>query len=112
DTPFGKQLQDLAKGNDDIIFTGMLTGNSKWATIYNSEAFILPSHQENFGIAVVEALACNKPVLISRQVNIWKEIIEAGAGFADDVSEEGITRLLRNWDETDGEGKKAMNEHA
>ena len=112
DTPFGKQLQDLAKGNDDIIFTGMLTGNSKWAAIYDCEAFILPSHQENFGIAVVEALACNKPVLISRQVNIWNEIIEAGAGFADDVSEEGITRLLRNWDETDGEGKKAMNEHA
>jgi hypothetical protein len=62
-----------------------------------AEVFALPSHQENFGIAVVEALACGMPVLISREVNIWREIVAAGAGLADDDSVEGATRLLRTW---------------
>ena len=41
-----------------VTFTGMLTGKPKWGAFAAAEAFILPSHQENFGIAVVEALAC------------------------------------------------------
>ena len=57
----------------------MLTGDLKWGALHAAEAFILPSHQENFGIAVVEALACGKPVLISDKVNIWREIEADGA---------------------------------
>ncbi len=59
----------------------MLTGDLKWGAFRAAEAFVLPSHQENFGIAVVEALACGKPVLISDKVNIWREIVEDGAGL-------------------------------
>jgi glycosyltransferase involved in cell wall biosynthesis len=58
---------------------------------------VLPSHQENFGIAVVEALACGKPVLISDQVNIWREIVEDGAGIAEADTEEGVVKLLRKF---------------
>jgi glycosyltransferase involved in cell wall biosynthesis len=57
----------------------MLTGDQKWGAFYGCTAFLLPSHQENFGIAIVEAMACGKPVLISNKVNIWKEI-QAGNG--------------------------------
>jgi glycosyltransferase involved in cell wall biosynthesis len=48
-----------------VHWVGMLTGDAKWGAFQCAEVFILPSHQENFGIAVVEALACGKPVLIS-----------------------------------------------
>jgi hypothetical protein len=75
----------------------MLSGAAKWGALYGCEAFVLPSHQENFGIAVVEALACGKPVLISDQVNIWREIVEDGAGIAEADTEEGVEKLLRRF---------------
>jgi glycosyltransferase involved in cell wall biosynthesis len=76
---------------------GMLAGDSKWGALYGCEAFVLPSHQENFGIAVVEALACGKPVLISDQVNIWREIADADAGFVEADTEDGAVRLLKRF---------------
>jgi len=57
-----------------VHWPGMLKGALKWGAFYACEAFILPSHQENFGIAVAEALACGKPVLLSDQVNIAPDI--------------------------------------
>jgi len=75
----------------------MLSGEAKWGSLYGCEAFVLPSHQENFGIAVVEALACGKPVLISDQVNIWREIAEDGAGLVEADTEEGVEKLLRRF---------------
>jgi glycosyltransferase involved in cell wall biosynthesis len=80
-----------------ISWPGMLQGDAKWGAFYAAEAFILPSHQENFGIAVVEALACGTPVLITREVQIWREIVAAGGGVADQDTTQGITRLLESW---------------
>jgi glycosyltransferase involved in cell wall biosynthesis len=80
-----------------IVWTGMLTGDLKWGALRAAEVFALPSHQENFGIAVIEALACGVPVLISRKVNIWREIVESGAGFAESDDVEGTGKLLRRW---------------
>ena len=100
DTPFGQQIQQLivnAKLQSQVLFTGMLTGLAKWGAFYNCEAFILVSHQENFGIAVVEALACSKPVLISYQINIWREINEAGGGMVATDNIQGANDLLVHW---------------
>ena len=91
--------KELGMG-DRIIFTGMLSGNPKWGAFAAAEAFILPSHQENFGIAVVEALACGIPVLISNQVNIWREIVADGCGYAEDDDLAGTRRLLERWQAT------------
>jgi glycosyltransferase involved in cell wall biosynthesis len=92
------RLQELARARADAItFTGMLRGNMKWGALAAADAFVLPSHQENFGIAVAEALACGTPVLVSNQVNIWREVADDSAGFADDDNVLGITRLLRRW---------------
>ncbi|HKP03066.1 MAG TPA: glycosyltransferase [Chthoniobacterales bacterium] len=94
-----KQLAGAAADGPEaaITFTGMLTGQVKWGAFSAAEAFILPSHQENFGIAVVEAMACGTPVLISNKVNIWREIAEGGAGFVEEDDVEGTLRLLRKW---------------
>jgi len=80
-----------------VVFTGMLEGSMKQGAFANAEAFVLPSHQENFGISVVEALAASVPVLVSNQVNIWREIEADRAGYVESDDLAGTTRLLQNW---------------
>ncbi len=82
---------------DRIHWPGMITGDAKWGAFYAAEAFILPSHQENFGIAVAEAMACGTPVLLSDKVNIAEEIAADGAGLMELDTPEGTLRLLRRW---------------
>lgn len=82
---------------DRVHFPGMLLGPAKWGAFRSAEAFVLPSHQENFGIAVVEALACARPVLISNRVNIWREIEAGGAGLVRPDDLEGTRALLEDW---------------
>src|SRR5690606_39791764 len=95
-TLFGSRLKKLAVGSS-IHFPGMLEGAEKWGAFSGCEAFILPSHQENFGIAVVEAMACGKPVLISNKVNIWQEIITGGGGLVGEDTEESTYLSLKTW---------------
>jgi len=101
DSPYGKQLQQLIKSypliKEHVFLPGMITGNAKWGALYSSAAFVLPSHQENFGIAVVEAMACGKAVLLSRQVNIWKEIANGGGGIVGDDTGYGTRQMLDSW---------------
>jgi glycosyltransferase involved in cell wall biosynthesis len=80
-----------------ITWTGMLQGPMKWSALKAAEVFVLPSHQENFGIAVAEALAMGVPTLISKQVNIWPEIVAQGAGLAEANTVAGTTALLQGW---------------
>ncbi|MEP7103022.1 MAG: glycosyltransferase [Burkholderiales bacterium] len=80
-----------------ITWPGMLSGELKWGAFYASSLYVLPSHQENFGIAVAEALGCRLPVLISDKVNIWREIDAARAGIVETDSVEGCERALRRW---------------
>jgi len=88
-----------------IHFLGMLSGDAKWGAFYGAGAFILPSHQENFGIAVAEAMACGTPVLISNKVNIWREIVDGKAGFAGPDTEEGTLGLLQAWSQSAERGE-------
>ena len=80
-----------------IHWPGMLRGDAKWGAFRAAEAFCLPSHQENFGIAVAEALACGLPVLISDKVNIAAEIAADGAGLVETDTAAGTERLMRRW---------------
>jgi glycosyltransferase involved in cell wall biosynthesis len=80
-----------------ISWPGMLRDEMKWGAFYASDAFILPSHQENFGISVAEALGCGLPVLISDKVNIWREVMAHGAGLVAPDSLPGTIRLLRDY---------------
>lgn len=106
-----RYLKQLA-GQSPVVFTGMLRDELKWGAFSAAEAFVLPSHQENFGIAVVEALACGTPVLISNQINIWREIVGAGAGYADDDTTAGTTRLLERWRATSEQSREKMRINA
>jgi glycosyltransferase involved in cell wall biosynthesis len=82
---------------DRITWTGMLQGDMKWGAFYASEAYALSSHQENFGIAVAEALGCGVPVLISDKVNIWREVEADSAGIVNADTVPGTEETLRHW---------------
>jgi glycosyltransferase involved in cell wall biosynthesis len=107
-----KQLSHNLGAAEKVTWTGMLQGDLKWGAFRAAEVFILPSHQENFGISVVEALACALPVLISDKVNIWREIAEDGAGLAEDDTLEGTERLLARWAGLDSAERSAFGSRA
>jgi glycosyltransferase involved in cell wall biosynthesis len=101
DTPYGKKIKKIIDNSRLLKFLvalpGMLNGDAKWGAFYCADAFILPSHQENFGMALVEALACGKPALISNKVNIWREVIEMQGGLAEEDTAAGTFSLLNKW---------------
>jgi glycosyltransferase involved in cell wall biosynthesis len=82
---------------DRVLWTGMVSGPLKWGLLRCAEAFVLPSHQENFALAVVEAMAVNTPVLLSDKVQIWRAVTRSGAGMAGPDTREGVLRLLQQW---------------
>ena len=65
---------------DRTTFTGMLEGREKLAVLRDADLFVLPSYSENFGVAVIEAMACGVPVVISDRVGVWRQVVASGAG--------------------------------
>ena len=97
---------------DRVHWPGMLSGLVKWGAFRASEAFVLPSHQENFGIAVAEAMSCSRPVLLADKVNIAEEIAADGGGLMEIDTLDGTTRLLERWIRLSPEAKYFMGERA
>lgn len=112
DSPYGKRIKKMVAASEllqsQVAFTDMLNGDAKWGAFYCADAFILPSHQENFGIALVEALACGKPALISNKVNIWREVIETQGGLTEEDTATGTLSLLSRWMTLRPEQQKLM----
>ena len=111
----GDSLRALAQAHgvaDRITWTGMLQGRLKWGALQAADVFVLPSHQENFGVAVVEALSVGLPVLISQRVNIWREVVEDGAGLADTDTAHGTATMLMRWHGLAAEERLAMKPKA
>lgn len=109
------ELQKLAKDlgvGDRIFWPGMLSGDAKWGAFRLSEFFVLPSHQENFGIVVAEAMALSKPVLITNKVNIWREITADKAGLVVNDDLEGIAGGLREMCAQSLQQREAMGRNA
>jgi glycosyltransferase involved in cell wall biosynthesis len=107
-----QQIASVAGVQERVHWPGMLTGDAKWGAFHACEAFVLPSHQENFGIAVAEALSCRKPVLLSDKVNIAEIIAADGAGWMESDTEEGTLRLLERWITTPAQTRGEMSERA
>lgn len=97
---------------DRITWPGMVQGDARWGAYYASEAFMLPSHQENFGISVAEALGCGVPVLISDKVNIWREVAGAQTGFVAEDTAAGTLRNLKAWLALSTEHRTAMSQRS
>jgi glycosyltransferase involved in cell wall biosynthesis len=107
-----KRTAERAGIDKRVHWPGLVTGDAKWGAFFGSEAFILPSHQENFGIAVAEALACGKPVLLADKVNIAEDIAQDGAGLMELDNAAGTLRLLQGWISMSVQERKNMAERA
>jgi glycosyltransferase involved in cell wall biosynthesis len=104
-------LEGIARGEGiaaRVHWAGMVKGDVKWGAYRGAEAFVLPSHSENFGISVVEALACGLPVLITDKVNIWREVEAGGGGLVSADTVEEFTQTLCEFLAIDEGDKKQM----
>jgi glycosyltransferase involved in cell wall biosynthesis len=97
---------------DRIHWPGMLLGDAKWGAFAACEAFVLPSHQENFGVAVVEALASGRSVLLTHPVNISQDLAADGCALVEPDTPEGVSRLLARWLTLSPEQRVEMGERA
>ena len=79
---------------DRVSLLGMVRGEEKLAIFRDADVFVLPSYMENFGIVVIEAMACGLPVLISNRVSIRNEILDKRAGIVVDCNVEALADAM------------------
>jgi glycosyltransferase involved in cell wall biosynthesis len=111
DSAYANQLTRLSEKlgvSNSIYWTGMVSGNQKWGAFQSAEVFVLPSHQENFGIAVAEALSCGVPVMISTAVNIADPIKYDCAGLVEPDTLNGTYKLFQRWFALNSTEKESM----
>jgi glycosyltransferase involved in cell wall biosynthesis len=97
DPAYVSSLQETARQQgaaSHVLFTGLLQGLEKWGALAAAEAFLLPSHQENFAIAAAEAMHAGLPLILSDKVNIWPFVTKAKAGIV--LNEPDIERELED----------------
>lgn len=113
-TQHSRDLQAMvpAEVADRVVWTGMVRGPEKWGAFRAADAFITPSHTENYCIAAVEALACGLPVLISNRVNIHREVLQDEAGYVEHDDPEGCDALIARWLRTRPDDWAAMRLNA
>jgi glycosyltransferase involved in cell wall biosynthesis len=82
---------------DKIDFIGPIYDYAKWGAFYTAEMFILPTHQENFGLVIAESLACKTPVIITNKANIFEHVQAYGCGLISDDNPNSIYMALVEW---------------
>lgn len=83
DTSYLSRLKAMAKAlhvDNRVIFSGLLVGEAVQEAFVDADVFVLPSHQENFALAVAEAMAMGCPVIVSPDVALASEIASQRAG--------------------------------
>jgi glycosyltransferase involved in cell wall biosynthesis len=92
--PFLKQVAALGLSGR-VTCLGHLTGEASRRAWGAADAFILPSYSEGFSMAVLEALACRLPVVITTACH-FPELADAGSGITVPPTVEAVTRGLRS----------------
>lgn len=89
------RMRSLANrlGLDRVEFTGPLYGIDKWRAYGEAELFVLPTHSENFGLAVAEALAAGTPTIVSRGAP-WGELEVRRAGWWIEIGVDSLVACL------------------
>lgn len=103
-----QEIQTLAAGNDNIIFTGLQTGKTLAELFSNAYAFVLPSESEGLPIVLLEAAAYGLPIVAS-DIPANLEIIEsAGQSFRNgDVADlqQALQKIIDQPDQAKASGK-------
>jgi len=96
DEKYHKELQsEIFKNHLEqrVHFTGMLGGEKRKDCFSASSLFVLPSHTENFGIAIAEAMAAKLPIITTHGTP-WQEVEEYDAGWWVELNQENIDNAL------------------
>lgn len=99
DEAYIDELKELARrlGVGRIIdFVGGVYGERKWQLFRQADLFVLPTHSENFGIAVAEALACGTPVITTKGTP-WQELEEYGCGWWTEIGTDATVEALKQF---------------
>ena len=103
------QLARSGPASERIEFPGWIDGDDKQGLLGRSAIFALPSHQENFGMALVEAMACGVPAVVSASVNLSPDVARVRAGWVADDTDAGLADTLRSAMSDEGErGRRAL----
>jgi glycosyltransferase involved in cell wall biosynthesis len=97
---YGRPLDALIQQHalaDRVKFVGMLQGRQRVAALAECELFVLPSHQENFGVAVIEAMAAGCPVIVSNEVALARDILNWEAGATAPLEAGELARVIDAW---------------
>jgi glycosyltransferase involved in cell wall biosynthesis len=92
---FVLELKAKAKNlklEDRVHFPGLVTGPDKLSLFQAADLFVLPTQQENFGVVLIESLACGTPLITTRGVDIWPELKASGAASIIDDPGAELTR--------------------
>lgn len=79
-----------------VQFCGGVYGDSKWELFRHADVFVLPTHSENFGIVVAEALACGTPVITTKGTP-WQELETDCCGWWTEIGTEALIAALRKF---------------
>jgi glycosyltransferase involved in cell wall biosynthesis len=101
-----KRLVRQKGGENHVLFAGWLEGAERASALSEASLLALPSHQENFGLAAAEALACGVPVIVSEHVNLAPQIEKYGAGWVTSLNGERFSNTLSEIFNNDDERKR------
>jgi glycosyltransferase involved in cell wall biosynthesis len=118
DSAFGQDMRTLAASlgiGERVVFTGLLRGHERLSPLVDADLFCLPSEHENFGVAVVEALAAGCPTIVSEHVGLADEIRRHRLGDVTTLAAESIAEALDRWLDNEAErlsARTAARRHA
>ena len=78
-----------------VDFLGHLSGERKRALLQNAEMLVLPSHHENFGNVVLEAMSESCPVVVTQSVGAAKVVLKANAGLVVKGNADSLADAIR-----------------
>lgn len=91
------QMQQLASdlGLERVEFSGVLYGTDKTLAYAQADLFVLPSHSENFGMTVAEALAAGTPAIVTKGAP-WAGLVKHEAGWWIDIGIDPLVACLED----------------
>lgn len=97
---------------DRVEFVGLVAGTLKDELIRKADALLAPSHHENFGISIVEALSAGVPVLTTREVGVWREVEMHSAGMLFNTTVDDCSAAIRMWTQLTSAEKEGYRRRA